>query len=183
MRALLAALAIGLLAGCAGASRDGIPLPAEAVAVTPRPGAAIPVARQHSEVIVRAFLRDETGARREVGGADCLLAAPHFEARFRSPGRVVVPVPERGAPALDIHCRAAGLEGSARRGVVRDRPRGWAGHPWHDPFWGPRWPGDPFWGEPRSGVSIGVTIGDPLWDPWWPRRGRAFYPDVEVELR
>jgi hypothetical protein len=176
------------VAGCAANQTGGkLPLPAEPVAVSPRQGGTVPATRTFSEVQVRAFLTDETGARREVGGAECSLEAPSYQARFASPGRVLVPVPRSGAPAIEVACRANGLSGGARRGVVRDwGARGWDYGPWYDPFWGPRWPGDPFWGAPRSGVSVGLAVGDPGWGwgPPWPRgRVAPFYPDVEVDLR
>ena len=175
-------LAAGL-AGCA-ANVPQLPLPPEPVAVEPLEGGAIPVARSYSEVLVRAFVEDDEGGRREVGGADCLLEAGEYGVRFESPGRVLVPVPEVGAPVLGVACRSGELEGVARRALARDwvdpypfgrryrfgRPYGW----WRDPFWGP-----------RSGVWLGARVGDPHWGygPW--RRGAygTGYPDVEVLLR
>jgi hypothetical protein len=185
MRKLVLVVAM-LGAGCAGTTRTGLPLPAEPVAVTPRAGASLPVTRSYSEIVVRTFLRDEENRRREVGGATCRVDAPAFAAEIRSPARVLVPVPRAGAPALDVTCIAGELSGAARRGIVRE-PRDpfwndpfWPS-PWGDPFWRP-WPGDPYW-DRRSGVSVGVGIGTgPGWGRW-PRRGGAYYPDVEVELR
>src|SRR5690606_13800044 len=85
------------VAGCATTPREaGLPLPPEPVRVTAAEGQAIPVARSYSEILVRTYVEDGPGRRRELGGADCRLVVGDYEARFRSPGRVLVPVPERG---------------------------------------------------------------------------------------
>lgn len=173
------------LAGCATTPREaGLPLPPEPVRVTAAEGQAIPVARSYSEILVRTYVEDGPGRRRELGGADCRLVVGDYEARFRSPGRVLVPVPERGGPVLGVGCRAGELEGTARRGVVRERV---ADHPYWGPYHG-GWYG-PWWGDPyyrrRSGAWLaGAPYWyDPYWGPRWRRDRVAGYPDVEVILR
>lgn len=171
--------AVVALAGCAGGLPEaGLPLPPEPVRVAPSAGGAMPVAESYSEVLVRTYIEDGQGQRRELGGAECRLAVGAYEARFRSPGRVLVPVPERNAPVLGVGCRAGAVEGTARRGLVRERV---AGYPyygaWHRPWWH-----DPFYRR-YSGAWLASDIYDPYWDPRW-RRGRIVgYPDVEVILQ
>jgi hypothetical protein len=185
MRLLVLATAL-VLAGCtAGPAR--LALPPEPTMIEPRAGAAIPATRQYSEMIVRAFVEGPEG-RREVGGATCALSAPAYSASFRTPARVVVPVPATGAPALDIDCRAGALAGSVRRGVVREPlawDPAWRRSPWgywDHPYYGPIW--DDPWRRPRSSVALGVDLGGPGWDPWrGPIRGGAYYPDAAVTLR
>jgi hypothetical protein len=179
MRRLMLAASL-VLAGCAS-PQARLALPPEPTMITPRPGATIPVARQYAEIVVRAYLA-EAGERREVGGATCTLAAPSYTAAFRTPARVVVPVPAAGAPALDVACRTGTLSGSARRGVVR-APVAWDpvwrrspwGY-WDDPFYRP-WHRDPW---RRSELTLGLELGPPGWER---RRGAAYYPDVAVDLR
>jgi hypothetical protein len=182
-RPCLGALAVAVLAGCAGTT-PRLPLPPEPVTVEPRAGEAIPVARSYSEVLVRAFVEDAEGRRREIGGAECLLEAGALGVRFESPGRVLVPVPRAGAPVLGAGCKAGELAGVARRAPTRvlleppfyppGYPFGYRYGRWYDPFW-----------EPRSGVWLGAPFGDPFWGygPWGRRALVTGYHDVEVILR
>jgi hypothetical protein len=179
-------LVAGLLGGCAATTEPSLPLPPEPVAVEPAAGGSIPVARSYSEVIVRTFVETAQGDRREVGGAECLLEAANYGARFRSPGRVLVPVPRVNVPILGVACEAGEFTGVARRAPARlwaDPYRFRYGYPYGWPYrYG--WHDDPFWG-PRSGIWLGATFGDPYWSYGsWGRRGLVTgYPDVEVLLR
>lgn len=175
----------GFLASCAATgTAPRLPLPPEPVAVEPREGGAIPVARSYSEVVVRAFVEDGERRLREVGGAECLLEAGEYGVRFDSPGRVLVPVPEAGAPVLGVACTSGARSGIVRRAPERARVGPYP-FPRRDPF-GRRygWWDDPFW-ETRSSVWLGGRFGDPFWG-YWPdgyRRMTTGYSDVEVILR
>lgn len=177
-------LIAGLLAGCAAGTTPRLPLPAEPIPVRAQEGASIPVASSYSEVLVRTFVEDAEGRRREVGGAGCRLEVGSFGVAFPSPGRVLVPVPAGGAPVLGVGCTAGALQGTARRAPTRawadPYPFAWR-YPWGRPY---GWLGDPYRG-PRSRIWLGAGVGDPLWPRGAYRRG-AFvtgYPDVEVLLR
>lgn len=181
----LGAALVAALAGCAtGPGEPGLPLPPEPVRVTPRAGEAMPVAESYSEVLVRTYIEDTAGQRREIGGADCRLEVGAYDARFRSPGRVLVPVRERGAPVLGVGCRAGAVEGTARAGLVRERV---ADYPYRGPYYGAwhrPWWGDPFYRRHSGAWLAGYPYWhDPYWGPRW-RQGRVIgYPDVEVMLR
>jgi hypothetical protein len=174
--ALLAVLALGLAAGCA--TRPSLPLPPQPVTAEPRDGVA-PLTRSYSEVVVRAYFADGD-ARREVGGADCVLATDGHAASFASPGRVIVPVRSDLAPPLRVSCRAEGREGTAQQPLLRRwadyPPYGYPG-PW-DP-WGYRWGYDRI-GYPRSGAWLTLSYPGP-YGPWGPYA--VYYPDIAVRMR
>jgi hypothetical protein len=168
---LAAVLAVAALGGCAAAPRlDLPPTPVAAVPTGPAP-----VSRLHTEIVVRAFVEAPDGLR-EVGGADCLLETEAFEAAFRSPGRVVVPILATRAPALVVTCRADGRQGTVQQPLLRrwvhDVPPGWGS--WRDYPFGSPW-----------GPGYGGWIGDPVWRGGWygPGPYAVFYPDIRVRMR
>lgn len=172
-RAGLLLLALGLVAACA--ARPSLPLPPQPVTVEPESGVS-PVTRSHTEVIVRTyFVEDDT--RREVGGADCVLATGDYAARFTSPGRVIVPLPAGYAPPLTVTCHVAGREGTARQPALRR----WADYPSYDP-WDP-WGHYPF-GHRRTGAWLTLSYPAVYGGPW--RRSgphAVYYPDIGVGMR
>lgn len=170
---------LGGLTGCVSPAAR-LPLPPEPVAVEPREGASLPVSRSYSEVLVRTYVEDAEGRRREVGGAECRLEVGEYGVRFGSPGRVLVPVPEVGAPVLGVACRSGALAGTARRAPARGWGDSYRFSRHYRPGRSSGWWGDPFWG-----MRSGVWLGDPFWidRTWGYRTLPAGYPDVEVILR
>jgi hypothetical protein len=162
VRAILALLAGAALAGCAA----GLPV-GETVAV---PAARLGGAQGEAELVVRAFVEDAEGARREVRGADCEVSSILYAVRVTAPGRVRAPSFGAQSPTLRVACAAGG-----RRGVVEQRAL-------------TRWRG-----RPGGGWGWGGPFGpDPYHDPWgwdgpWGWNGPAYpvflYPDVNVVLR
>jgi hypothetical protein len=170
MRGAAALGSAALLAACATA--PGLPVRPELVGVTGADGIA-PVARLHSEIVVRTYLEDASG-RREVGGADCVLETAIYSAAFRTPARVLVPVYGAGSPTLRFACRADGLRGAAAQRMLSQPVGPYDGSPW---------------GYPYGGFDTGVvvSVGGPVyWGDRYGYYGAAvryfYYPDVGVRL-
>jgi hypothetical protein len=147
-----------LLAGCA----TGVPVERSVVVS----GARFEAVRGEADLLVRSYVADEAGERREVLGATCDVRSSLYEATLVTPSRLVVPNFGPQSPELSFACRAGELAGTAQRDVVtywRDAPGYW-GYP--GPFYGP--------------------FGPDLWGGWgWygPAYPVSGYPDVAVQLR
>ncbi len=153
MRELTPVLAL-LLAGCA----TGVPVERQVVVS----GGQFIAVQGEASLIVRTFVEDPGGQRREVTGASCDVESSLYTARLTTPSRLVLPNFGPQSPELAVNCNAGKLLGSGRVAIVTR----WQQTPG---FWGP--PGFPYW---RS---------DPL---GWRWDGPSFpvsdYPNLSVVL-
>lgn len=164
MRGLAACTLTVAVAGCA---ETGLPL-RETVAV---PAGQFEAVQGQAELVVRAFVEDDAGLRREVSGADCDVRSILFATRVKTPGRLVFPSFGPQSPTLEIACRAGELSGKAEQAVVGEwirMPGAWPGPgPWPYGYagWGGPW-GGPWGAGGWSGPSYVAFV----------------YPDVAVRL-
>lgn len=145
------------LAGCSG----GLPLGPDVMV----PGQQFVAAQGEADVIVRTYVLDPAGTRREVAGATCDVRTVLYSAKLVTPARLRLPSFGAQSPDLVIHCAADGLEG----GVTRPIQTFWRTAPPYGP--GP-------WGW--------YGYGPGYWGGWggWPEPAYPVsqYPDVEIQL-
>jgi hypothetical protein len=152
MRSLAIVTALAL-AGCAG----GVPEERQTVVS----GTRFDAVQGEAAFVVRTFLPDEAGERREVVGARCTVTSSLYETEVVTPSRLVVPNFGPQSPEIAVACAAGELAGSGTARIVtrwREAPGYW-GSPWgfYRPYaWG--WYGGP-----------GYPISD--------------YPDLAVVMR
>ncbi len=149
-RALLAAVGAAL-AGCA----SGVPVERQVVV----PGGQFQAVQGEAGLLVRSFVEDPPGERREVLGANCEVVSSLYHASLVTPSRLVVPNFGAQSPVLTATCHAGKLSGSGSVRIItrwQQQPGywgypGWGGGPWGGP-WG--WGGGPWgWGGPGFPVS------------------------------
>jgi hypothetical protein len=158
----LAPLALpGVLAACAG----GLPLGPDVMV----PGQQFVAAQGEADVIVRTYVVDATGARREVAGAVCDVTTVLYSAQLTTPVRLRLPSFGPQSPDLVIRCAADGLTG----GTTQPIQTYWRTAP-------------PYGAGPWGGPGYGYGYGPGLWGPWgaWPEPAYPVsrYPDVEIRL-
>ncbi len=86
--------------------------------------------------MVRAFVVDAAGRRREVIAAQCDVSSELYSARLATPARLVVPNLGSRSPPLAFECRASGLRGEAESAVAthwRAHPFGYGAYGWEGP--------------------------------------------------
>jgi hypothetical protein len=135
-KTLLAAVGL-VLAGCA----SGVPVSRQVVV----PGGQFQAVQGEAGLLVRTFVEDPAGERREVVGAACDIVSSLYRASVVTPSRLVVPNFGAQSPLLTADCRADGLSGSGSVRIVtrwQQPPGGYWGYPG---FWGP-WGWDGPWG-------------------------------------
>jgi hypothetical protein len=143
-KALLAVLGLAL-AGCAG----GVPVTRQVVV----PGGGFQAVQGEAGLLVRTFVEDPQGERREVVGANCEVVSSLYAASVVTPSRLVVPNFGAQSPVLTANCRADKLAGSGTVRIVTrwQQPPGYWGYPG---WWGPwGWDGPWGWGGPGFPVS------------------------------
>ena len=87
--------------------------------------------------VVRTFLPDEAGERREVVGARCAVLSSLYTTEIVTPSRLVVPNFGPQSPQITLNCTAGDLAGIATARIVtrwQDPPA--LGYPW-GPFYRP----------------------------------------------
>ena len=142
-----------LVAACAG----GVPVDRQTVVS----GTRFDAVQGEAAFVVRTFLPEEAGERREVVGARCAIVSSLYKAELVTPSRLVVPNFGPQSPEITADCVAGELAGSGTARIVtswRDAPGYW-GSPWgfYRPYaWG--WYGGP-----------GYPVSD--------------YPDLRVVMR
>lgn len=156
------ALLLALVAGCA----SGLPVQQDVVVS----GSRFVAVQGEADLVVRAFLLDETAARREVAGAECTVQTSLYDARLITPARLVVPNFGPQSPTLGIVCTALGREGAAQQRIVTT----WRAAPGALGRVGPGWYGGGWAGTGLYGGGWG-------WDG--PSVPVSSYPDVGVVLR
>lgn len=145
-----------LLSACA----SGAPVIEEVVVS----GAGFTAVQGETSLVVRTFVRDVSGERLEVPGAECEVTSSLYETRVTTPSRLVLPNFGPQSPDLNVFCRADDLSGSARRSIQT-----YARGAYYGPYYG--YPG--------------------VYGPWggggWGVYGQGYvvssYRDVAVELR
>ena len=146
------------LAACA----TGVPVERQVVV----PGGGFAAVQGEAALVVRTFLPDADGERREVLGARCDVVSSLYATELVTPSRLVVPNFGPQSPAITVDCATGELSGSATVEIVTNwqyGPGAWPGYPYgpYAPYgayggWG--WYGGP---------------GYPL----------SEYPDIAVVLR
>jgi hypothetical protein len=130
-----------LVAACAG----GVPVERQTVVS----GARFDAVQGEAAFLVRTFLPEENGARREVVGARCAVLSSLYSAEIVTPSRLFVPNFGPQSPEITVDCTAGELAGSgtARIWTRWDDPPGyWGGYPGYGLYgpWGPwGWYGGP----------------------------------------
>ena len=157
MRRMLCGVLL-VLAGCA--VQSGAPPDLPVVRAEARPGAALPIARGETMLVVRAVPSGAAG--RELRGAACRAASPYFTADFASPATVLIPDYGSAAPPVTVTCRAGEASGSAVSQPEAFWDRGLGGWPavgvsvgtggWEGVGVGVGW----------YGGGVGVSRGDPV---------------------
>jgi hypothetical protein len=113
------------LAGCSGAAERDV-----VVSATGLPAVST------ADLVVRAFVVDAAGRRREVSGADCRVSSERYSTRLDTPARLLVPNLGSQSPTLRFECRAGGLRGEAESAVATDwraHPFGYGAYGWEGP--------------------------------------------------
>jgi hypothetical protein len=153
-KVVLAALGLAL-AGCAG----GVPVSRQVVV----PGGQFQAVQGEAGLLVRTFVEDPAGERREVVGARCDIVSSLYQASVVTPSRLVVPNFGAQSPVLTADCRADKLAGSGSVRIITrwQQPPGYWGYPG---WWGPWGMASP-WGWDGPGFPI------------------SEYPDLIVTLR
>jgi hypothetical protein len=89
-----------------------------------------------ADLVVRAFVVDAAGRRREVIGAQCNVTSELYSTQLTTPARLVVPNLGSRSPMLTFECRAYGLRGEAESDVAthwRAQPFGYGAYGWEGP--------------------------------------------------
>jgi hypothetical protein len=152
MRAILAGAALML-----GACASGVPVERQTVVS----GRRFDAVQGEAAFLVRTFLPDEQGERREVVGARCAVVSSLYAAELVTPSRLVVPNFGPQSPEITVDCAAGELAGSGTARIVtrwRDPPGYW-GYPW-GPFYRPY-----------------------AWDWYGPGYPVSDYPDLAIVMR
>lgn len=165
-----------LLGGCA----SGLPVGPDVVV----PGGRFQAVQGEADLVVRSFLIDQGGARREVGGASCAVATSLYSARLRTPARLIVPNFGAQSPELAVSCEAGALRGATRQRILT-RWRDGYGYPGRYGY-----PGGPFgggyvrlgYGREAYGAG-GYGWGGYGWGGYAPTFAVSDYPDIGVVLR
>ena len=97
------------LAGCAG----GLPLGPDVVVS----GAKYVAVQGEADLVVRTFLVDPAGQKREVAGATCAIDSSLYSARLTTPARLRVPNFGPQSPVLTLTCAAGELKGGGQVGI------------------------------------------------------------------
>ncbi len=150
------------LAGCAG----GLPLGPDVVVS----GAKYVAVQGEADLVVRTFLVDPAGQKREVAGATCAIDSSLYSARLTTPARLRVPNFGPQSPVLTLTCAAGELKGGGQVGIEtfwRAAPGMYGGY-----YGGPYGPGPGPWGWPGPG-----------WGLYGPSYPVSEYPDLRVILR
>ena len=157
MRAPAFTAAVLMLGACA----TGVPVERQVVV----PGSRFAAVSGEAAFIVRSFLPDQSGERREVVGARCEAVSSLYRTELVTPARLVVPNFGPQSPEIAVACTAGDLSGSAtaRIRTFWREPPGYWGYPGAGPYGFYR----PFgWGW--SG-GAGYPVSD--------------YPDLAVPMR
>jgi hypothetical protein len=120
----LAVAALLGLAACAG----GVPVERQTVVS----GSRFDAVQGEAAFVVRTFLPDEAGERREVVGARCAVVSSLYTAELVTPSRLVVPNFGPQSPQVSLDCTAGDLVGSGTARIFtrwQDGPGYWGG-PW-----------------------------------------------------
>ena len=152
MRRVAVAAAAGL-AACA----SGVPVERQTVV----PGSRFDAVQGEAALVVRAFLPEEAGERREVIGATLHVVSSLYSAELVTPSRLVVPNFGPQSPELSVDCTAGELAGSGSARIVTQ----WREAPG---YWGSR-------GASTGRYALGWYGG-----PGYPV---SDYPDLAVILR
>src|SRR6478736_2245456 len=110
MRKLLLAATGLALAGCA----TGVPVTRQVVV----PGGQFQAVQGEAGLLVRTFVEDPAGERRELVGATCAIVSSLYGASLVTPSRLVVPNFGAQSPVLTADCRADKLAGSGSVRIV-----------------------------------------------------------------
>ena len=155
---LLAAL---LLGACA----SGVPVERQVVVS----GSRFAAVQGEAGLLVRSFLADEGGERREVVGARCAVVTSLYSTELVTPSRLVVPNFGPQSPEISVDCTAGELAGRGTARIVtrwQEPPGAW-GYPWgpfYQPYaWGWSGPGYPVSDYPDLAVIMrprGATTVD-----------------------
>ena len=119
------AVAAALLAS---ACASGVPVERQTVVS----GSRFDAVQGEAALVVRAFLPEVAGERREVIGARCDVVSSLYTAALVTPSRLVVPNFGPQSPELSVNCTADELVGSGSARIVtqwREAPGYW-GSPW-----------------------------------------------------
>jgi hypothetical protein len=125
MRGMAAGAAL-MLAACAG----GVPVERQTVVS----GGRFDAVQGEAALVVRTFLPEVAGERREVVGARCAVLSSLYAAELVTPSRLVVPNFGPQSPELTVDCTAGELAGGGTARIVTR---------WREPpgYWGPPWGG------------------------------------------
>ena len=123
MRRVVAAAAL-MVSACA----SGVPVERQTVVS----GSRFDAVQGEAAFVVRTFLPEEAGERREVIGARCEVVSSLYTAALVTPSRLVVPNFGPQSPEIGVDCTADELTGSGTARIVtqwREAPGYW-GSPW-----------------------------------------------------